>query len=82
MQEEDELRCAVAANACSLAGLVPYYWGGKSDKLGWDVRWGTPSLLEDGSVMPFGLDCSGLVVWSFVNATGSPDVQSVIGLYK
>ena len=30
-------------------------------------------------MMPFGLDCSGLVVWSFVNATGSPDVQSVIG---
>ena len=79
VQEEDPLRCAIASNACSLVGLVPYYWGGKSDKLGWDVRWGTPSLLDDGSVMPFGLDCSGLVAWSFVNAVGSPDAQTQIG---
>ena len=60
--------------ACSLVGKVNYFWGGKSSAIGWDSRWGKMTLVtaagshSSGSMRPFGLDCSGFVTWSFINA--------------
>ena len=54
---------------------MTYFWGGKSLVLGWDSRWGTPTTVtapgsgSTGKVLPFGLDCSGFVDWTFYNAT-------------
>lgn len=60
--------------ALSLAGNVNYFWGGKSDAIGWDERWGEPMRVESegsvttGSVRPFGLDCSGYAAWCYWQA--------------
>ena len=68
-------RRAVIQNALMLYGKVSYFWGGKSLVLGWDSRWGTPTTVtapgsgSTGKVLPFGLDCSGFVDWTFYNAT-------------
>lgn len=67
-------RKAVVRTACSLVGKVNYFWGGKSSAIGWDSNWGKMTLVtaegsrSSGSMRPFGLDCSGLVTWSFINA--------------
>lgn len=69
-----ERRAAVEA-ACSLAGKVNYFWGGKSLVIGWDSQWGMlKKVTADGSpttgtFRPYGLDCSGFVDWVFYNAT-------------
>lgn len=68
-------RRAVVETACSLAGKVNYFWGGKSLVLGWDTQWGSlRKVTADGSpttgtFRPYGLDCSGFVDWVFYNAT-------------
>ncbi len=67
-------RKAVIKAACSLVGKVNYFWGGKSAVIGWDSEWGKMKLVtaegsrSTGSMRPFGLDCSGFVTWSFINA--------------
>ena len=69
-----ENRKAVLKAACSLVGKVNYFWGGKSSAIGWDSEWGKMKLVtaegshSSGSMRPFGLDCSGFVTWSFINA--------------
>ena len=69
-----EERKQVIKKACSLVGKVNYFWGGKSSAIGWDSEWGKLKLVSaegsrsSGSMRPFGLDCSGFVTWSFVNA--------------
>ncbi len=69
-----EERKQVIKKACSLVGKVNYFWGGKSAAIGWDSEWGKLKLVtaegsrSSGSMRPFGLDCSGFVTWSFVNA--------------
>ncbi len=55
---------------------VPYWFGGKSAKKGFDAEWGCRKAIDSkgtkqqptGSVHPFGLDCSGFVVWAIHNA--------------
>ena len=71
----DPLRESIVLKAYQLLGKVTYFWGGKSLVLGWDSRWGTPTTVtapgsgSTGKVLPFGLDCSGFVDWTFYNAT-------------
>ena len=78
-------RRAVVEAAYSLVGKVDYFWGGKSEVIGWDSRWGTPMKVTSagssttGMTLPFGLDCSGFVTWVFINATGDPSYTNVIG---
>ena len=75
----------VMGAAYSLIGKVNYFWGGKSEVIGWDSRWGTPMKVTSagssttGMTLPFGLDCSGFVTWVFINATGDPSYADVIG---
>ncbi|MCR5144740.1 MAG: C40 family peptidase [Lachnospiraceae bacterium] len=45
--------------ALSLTGAIPYQWGGKPVKAGWDETWW--STLAEGEYK--GLDCSGFVSW-------------------
>lgn len=69
-------RRAVITNAFSLVGKVHYFWGGKSQTIGWDNRWGTITKVTaadsrtTGTSRPFGLDCSGFVDWVFINTVG------------
>ena len=78
-------RKAVVEKAYSLVGKVNYFWGGKSEVIGWDSRWGTSRKVTaagsstTGMTLPFGLDCSGFVTWTFINATGDPSYANVIG---
>ena len=71
----DPLRESIVLTAYQILGKVTYFWGGKSLVLGWDSRWGTPTTVtapgsgSTGKVLPFGLDCSGFVDWTFYNAT-------------
>lgn len=79
------LRRAFVERGAALAGRVGYFWGGKSDVLGWDARWGVPAVVtapgsdETGRSIPFGLDCSGFVSWCAVNAAGDAAAGTVIG---
>lgn len=72
--ELSEERKRVVKKACSLVGKLTYFWGGKSEVIGWDSEWGKMKLVtsegsrSSGCMRPFGLDCSGFVTWSFVNA--------------
>lgn len=78
-------RRAVMEVAYSLVGKVNYFWGGKSEVIGWDSRWGTlMKVTSAGSnttemTLPFGLDCSGFVTWVFINVTGDQSYANVIG---
>ena len=71
-----EDREAVIRVASSLVGKVNYFWGGKSNAIGWDNQWG--QLYEvtaadsptTGTYRPYGMDCSGYVDWVFNNALG------------
>lgn len=78
-------RKAVMNAAYSLVGKVNYFWGGKSEVIGWDSRWGTPMKVTaagsntTGMTLPFGLDCSGFVTWAFINATGDTSYANTIG---
>ena len=78
-EDPDLLRRDVVDFASSLTGVVPYYWGGKSNTLGWDARWGAPSLHPDGVIIPFGLDCSGMIAWAFINSAGTTNALALIG---
>lgn len=78
-------RESVVSTACSLAGKVTYFWGGKYDELGWNPGWGLPRIVTSegskttGTERAYGLDCSGFVSWTFINATGDASVLDVIG---
>lgn len=48
----------------SLVGLVPYEWGGKASKPGYDTSWWT----IDSTGRQKGLDCSGYVQWALMSA--------------
>lgn len=66
-------RARVVEAAYSLVGKIPYYYGGKSSVIGWDLRWGKPEfitasgVLQTSDVQEYGLDCSGFVTWAFIN---------------
>ncbi len=75
-------RAAVASAATYLANYeynIPYFWGGKTGKIGIDPTWGcnkshktdhncSKPVASDRSVCEYGLDCGGLVKWSFLQA--------------
>ena len=68
------LRQTVTESAVLLAGKVSYFWGGKSEAVGFDPAWGELKLVESsgsettGEYLPFGLDCSGYITWCFVQS--------------
>ena len=84
-EELEPLRRAFVESGAALAGRVGYFWGGKSDAVGWDARWGVPAVVispgsdTTGESIPFGLDCSGFVSWCAVNAAGDAAAGAVIG---
>lgn len=75
-------RGAVAAAATYLAEYkynIPYFWGGKSIAKGLDPTWGcrkshstghncSKPMAADKSYCEYGLDCGGLVRWSYIQA--------------
>lgn len=63
-EEVSELRRHVISVASSLIGKVPYQWGGKASKPGYDTKWW--SIGEDKKQK--GLDCSGFVQWCYITA--------------
>ena len=80
-----DMRRAVLTAALSLESKVTYFWSGKSYHVGWDERWGQMRVVTaegssmSGTARPMGLDCSGFVCWSFINATGDRETYSKIG---
>lgn len=75
-------RRAVVKAALSLVGKVNYFWGGKSEVIGWNYRWGqlqkvtAAGSVTSGTYRPYGLDCSGFVDWVFYNASGGTYLPS------
>jgi len=43
--ELSPLRRAFVESGAALVGRVGYFWGGKSDAVGWDARWGVPAVV-------------------------------------
>lgn len=84
-EDLDPMRRKIVETAWSLVGKIGYFWGGKSEVIGWDTRWGVPTIVTStsnaayGTVQPFGLDCSGFVTWVMINATGDPGAVNLIG---
>lgn len=75
----------VAEAALSQVGRVGYFWGGKSLRRGPDPRWGMLSRVMStgsdttGKLLPYGLDCSGLVSWAAASAAGDSLAGVLIG---
>ena len=57
-------RLRVINTAMTLRGQVPYQWGGKAEKPGYDTSWWTYNAANTQR----GLDCSGYVQWVFMTA--------------
>ena len=80
-----DTRKAVVLSAQTLNGKVHYFWGGKYNSFGWNRYWATPQTVtsagssDTGQTMPYGLDCSGFVSWSFVNGLDNRDAGLSIG---
>lgn len=70
----DDLRRMVVKNAINLIGQVPYEYGGKPQRPGYDTTWWT---YDEEKGKQKGLDCSGFVKWSFMTA-GKDDVLSYL----
>lgn len=64
----------IVSHIDSNVAKLTYFWGGKSSAIGWDSEWGKMKLVtaegsrSTGCMRPYGLDCSGFVTWSFINA--------------
>lgn len=84
-EDLDPIRQKIVETAWSLVGKVGYFWGGKSEVIGWDTCWGVPTVVTStgnetyGTVQPFGLDCSGFVTWAMINAAGDAQAANQIG---
>lgn len=63
-EDMNEARKALIQTAVQLVGKVPYEWGGKAQKAGYDTAWWS----LNGIGIQKGLDCSGYVQWCFVTA--------------
>ena len=55
-------RSMILQTALSLRNRVPYEWGGKSSKPGYDTSWWS---YNDETGLQHGLDCSGFVQWVY-----------------
>ncbi len=70
-------RKQIIETAFTLIGEVEYYLGGKSTVIGIDPAWGTYQYNSNSvKYENYGLDCSGYVVWTLINAGFS--VSSVV----
>lgn len=58
--------------AKTLIGQVPYEWGGKATKAGYDTSWW---LFDENSVQQ-GLDCSGYVQWVYMTTGFSREIYN------
>lgn len=72
LANSDPNMVALITNASSLIGRVPYLWGGKPTKAGYDNTWFT--INSEGKQK--GLDCSGFVAWAFLSS-GYSDWQNL-----
>ena len=70
----NEARIALIETASSLVARVPYLWGGKSKKAGYDETWWT--VRPDGTQN--GLDCSGFVQWVYRTSGFSEDIWKTL----
>lgn len=73
LQEDSQVsenKKAMIQTATALIGKIPYEWGGKADKPGYDDTWWT--FKENGKQK--GLDCSGFVEWVFRTAGYPQDI--------
>jgi cell wall-associated NlpC family hydrolase len=84
---EDEGRKALVDAAVSLIGEVHYFWGGKSLLKGNDPEWGVMKEVTSsgsrttGTMRPFGLDCSGFVLWSFIQlGYDAEEAEALVGI--
>lgn len=73
LAEGDEDRQRLISTAATLIGRVPYEWGGKSSRAGFDNTWYT----FDSTGRQKGLDCSGFVQWAF-RTCGIPGWEDMI----
>lgn len=71
----NQARTTLIETALSLAGKVPYLWGGKARQAGYDPTWWT--LLPNGKKN--GLDCSGFVQWAYITAGFPAQVTNKLG---
>ena len=83
---ETPLREGVVEAGLELLGKVNYFWGGKSTAEGMDPAWGQPRLVESegsqssGTTRPYGLDCSGVVAWCYIQqGFSSQQVEELVG---
>ncbi len=65
------IRRDIIITAMSLMGQVPYQWGGKASKPGYDRTWWTFVDNEQK-----GLDCSGFVQWAYMTTGFGKDVTN------
>lgn len=63
LKEHAPERYRIVTTALSLLGQVPYDWGGKAVKGGYDTSWWTYDVAKGRQK---GLDCSGFVQWVFM----------------
>lgn len=81
-------RREIVMQAYSLVGKVHYFWGGKSTAAGWDTRWGNEAIVgsagsaQTGTTRSYGLDCSGYVLWSLVNAEQNVSAHGALAPLK
>ncbi len=71
-------RGGIVEAGLSLVGKVPYLWGGKARKAGYDETWWT--VRGDGKAN--GLDCSGFVQWAYRTAGFPEEVWSGLSTTK
>lgn len=68
-EKTDGIRKDIIITAMSLMGQVPYQWGGKASKPGYDRTWWTFAGNEQK-----GLDCSGFVQWVYMTTGFSTEI--------
>ena len=84
---KDASRRALVEAAVSLVDTVHYFWGGKSTAVGRDAQWGVMKEVTSsgsrttGTMRPYGLDCSGFVLWCFVQlGYGADEAEALVGI--
>ena len=70
---QEGIRKAAVETALSLAGKVPYEWGGKASGPGYDPKWWT---YNEKNGLQHGLDCSGFVQWTMMTTGVSKETYS------
>lgn len=69
---ETKQRRLVVSTAATLIGMIPYQWGGKPTKPGYDRSW----WQFDSDNNQKGLDCSGFIQWVYMTAGYNPELYS------